>query len=274
LEREFDMEIYEVENAFEGDPPAFEMLAQENGFRFWSASDLAAALGYNDVSKIKKAIDKARSVCALLDISAAENIAPLERDGKKDFRLSRFACYLTVMNLDPRSNQTVAQAQAFFAKLAEIFGAEMQHGSEVDRLLIRGEITEQEKSLSGAAKAGGIEDYAKFQNAGYLGLYNMPLWQLEKYKKFAGKKPMLDHMGRDELAANLFRLTQTEAKIRNENTRGQKSLEDAATTVGRIVRQAIEEISGRLPEDMPLVGPIGPHKERHQGRAERVQKVG
>jgi|TergutMp193P3_1026864.scaffolds.fasta_scaffold38606_1 DNA-damage-inducible protein D len=253
------MEKYEV-NAFEGNPPPFELLAQENGFRFWSASNLASALGYADISLLRKAINKALSICTMLDINVAENILQLTQNGKLDYRLSRFACYLIVMNANIR-NPMVARAQAFFAGLAESFWKAMHQDTEVDRLVVRGELSEREKSLAGVAKRGGVENYARFQDAGYIGLYNMPLWKLKIYKGFTGKEPMLDHMGRDELAANLFRLTQTEAKIRNERIRGQQSLEDAAETVGRIVRKTIEDISGQTPEDLPLVNPIA-HTKR------------
>jgi len=253
------MEKFEV-NAFEGDPPPFELLAQENGFRFWSASDLALALGYADVSFLRKAINKALSVCTMLDIDVSENIHKLTQDGKLDYRLSRFACYLIVMN-DNTRNPMVAHAQAFFAGLAESFWQAMHQDAEVDRLVVRGELSEHEKSLAGVAKSSGVEDYARFQNAGYIGLYNMPLWRLKEYKNFTGKGPLLDHMGRDELAANLFRLTQTEAKIRNERIRGQLSLEEAAAKVGSIVRKTIMEISGQTPEDLPLATPIAHTKK-------------
>jgi DNA-damage-inducible protein D len=246
------MEEMEV-NAFEGDPPPFELLVQENGFPFWTASSLAAALGYEDVSKLRNAINKALAVCMQLGIDVAENFAHLP--GGFDYRLSRFACYLTVMNASTR-NPLVAHAQGYFAALAESFWKAMQQDAEVDRLYTRGELSEREKSLSSVAKSHGVESYGRFHNAGYLGMYNMPLWKLEKHKKFHGKGPLLDHMGRDELASNLFRLTQTEAKIRNGGIHGQRSLEDAAESVGRIVRETMLKISGQRPEDLPLASPI------------------
>lgn len=242
-------------NAFDGDPPAFELLAQQNGFRFWMASDLARALGYESTAPLYKALNKALAVCMMLSIDVAENFTSIAPGKEPEYKLSRFACYLTVMNADVR-NPLVARAQGFFANLANAFWEVMQQHAEVDRLLVRGEISQHEKSLAGVAKGSGIEDYARFQNAGYVGMYNMPIWKLKNFKRFEGTGSLLDRMGRDELAANLFRLTQTEAKIRNESIKGQQPLETAAETVGRIVRNTVLQISGQAPENLPLAPPI------------------
>ena len=200
------------------------------------------------------------AVCMMLNIDVAENFTSVSSGKAPEYKLSRFACYLTVMNGDVR-NPLVAKAQVFFAGLANAFWEAMQQQGEVERLVVRGEISLHEKSLAGVAHKSGIEDYARFHNAGYVGMYNMPIWKLKKFKRLDSDAVLLDRMGRDELAANLFRLTQTEAKIVNDGIRGQQNLETAAETVGRIVRNAVIQISGQAPENLPLSSPISDAKK-------------
>jgi len=259
-------------NAFDGEPPAFELLAQQNGFRFWLASDLAKALGYDDTEPLHKALNKALAVCMMLNIDVTENFTSIAPGKAPEYKLSRFACYLTVMNADTR-NPLVARAQVFFASLANAFWEAMAQHDEVDRLLVRGEISQHEKSLAGVAHKNGVNDYARFQNAGYVGMYNMPIWKLKSYKRFNGDGSLLDRMGRDELAANLFRLTQTEAKIRNDGIKGQQNLETAAETVGRIVRNTVLQISGQAPENMPLSAPINDTKKSIKATQRAFKKL-
>ncbi len=254
------MNIEPITNAFDGQPPAFELLAQQNGFRFWLASDLAKSLGYETTEPIQKALNKALAVCMMLNIDVAENFQSIATGKVPEAKLSRFACYLTVMNAEIR-NPLVSRAQAFFAGLADAYWEVVEQNAEVDRMHARGEISAHEKLLAASAKHGGVEDYARFQNAGYVGMYNMSLWKLKTYKRFEGAGSLLDRMGREELAANLFRLTLTESKIRNESIKGQMHLESAAEKVGRIVRNATFEATGQMPERMPLSGPISDTKK-------------
>ncbi len=237
----------------EENEPNFEALALENGFRFWLGSALATSLGYETSASLKKAINKAMTVCLTLNIPVNENFLQIESNqDKNDFKLSRFACYLTVMNADVR-NPLVARAQAYFAGLAEAF-ADYNKAEAVERVLVRGEISEREGTLSATAKTHGVENYAYFQNAGYRGMYNMNLSNLKNFKGMGAntKGTLLDRMGKDELAANLFRITQTEAKIRNEAIRGQSNLEKTAETVGKDVRDTMIKISGQKPEELKL----------------------
>ena len=266
------MENLPTINAFDGDLPPFELLAQQNGFRFWMASDLARALGYEDTEPLHKALNKALAVCMMLNINVAENFAAVSQGKAPEYRLSRFACYLVAMNADTR-NPKVARAQVFFAGLAEAFWEAIEQNAEVERLLVRGEISHHEKSLASVAKGSGVEDYARFQNAGYVGMYNMPIWKLKNFKRFDGTGTLLDRMGRDELAANLFRLTQTEAKIRNEGIKGQQPLEKAAETVGRIVRNTVLQISGQAPENLPLSPPISDTKKSIKATQRAFEKL-
>jgi len=156
-----------------------------------------------------------------------------------------------MMNADPRKSQ-VAHAQAYFAAIAEAFQRYVEESEDVERVLIRDDVTDREKSLSVTAKCAGVENYPFFQNAGYRGMYNMNLSRLRQRKAIPERRSPLDFMGKAELAANLFRITQTEEKMRAENVRGQGNAERAAETVGRKVRETMIELSGTPPEHLPL----------------------
>lgn len=245
---------------FEKDRTSFEDLGLQNGFRYWFARDLMKMLGYADYAVFKRGpINKAMTVCSTLDIDVLTNFEQTTRliNGIKepDFRLSKFACYLVAMNGDVKKKE-VATAQAYFITVTEAFKRCVHEARQVERIAIRGEVSEREKSLSGVAHNAGLENFAFFQNKGYLGLYNMPINQLKERKGIPDARSPLDFMGKEELAANLFRITQTEAKIRNESIQGQHQLEAAAFTVGRQVRQTMEDISGTRPENLPLMDDI------------------
>ncbi|WP_291206965.1 BRO family protein [Hyphomonas sp.] len=241
---------------FDGDKPSFEAYGRENGFRHWLASDLLKMLEYPSMDAVRKAVNKAIAACANLGVPILENFKEVETEGiGKDYCLSRFACYLTVMNCNPR-NPRVAAAQAYFITMAEAFRQYVQTSEGVERVLIRGEVSDREKSLSAIAYGRGVENYAFFQNAGYRGMYNMNMNDLRAFKNAPQDRSILDFMGKTELAANLFRITQTEEKISKENLKGQKNLERAHESVGREVRQSMKRISGTEPEFMPLVEDI------------------
>ena len=248
---------------FEQENLNFNDLAKDiSGFTYWSARDYMEMLGYESYESFRKAINKAISTCTTLDIDVSENFqqTTIEIAGRpeKDFRLSRFACYLVVMNADPKKLQ-VAQAQAFFAATAEAIRRYVDSAEDVERVLIREEVSTHEKALNSAAKTAGVSDlgFAFFQNAGYRGMYNMNLSQLKQHKGLQqANRSLLDFMGKDELAANLFRITQTELKLKNDQVRGQNNAERVAEDVGKKVRKAMLEISGTKPEDMVLAEDI------------------
>ena len=230
-------------------------MGQENGFRYWWASDLAGLLGYESGStSFRKAIERAAATLTTLNVPVFDNIVQVERDldGRKgsDYKLSRFACYLAAMNGDTKKEQ-VAKAQAYFVTWAEACRLSLQEAAGVERVGIRAEISDHERTLSSTAHTAGVENFAFFQNAGYRGLYNMNLARVRTLKKVPEGRSPLDFMGKTELAANLFRVTQTEEKIRLQKIRGQKSLEGAAEEVGKRVRQTMMEISGTKPETLP-----------------------
>jgi DNA-damage-inducible protein D len=240
---------------FEEDKPSFEALSRENGFRFWMASDLAQALGYQSVDSMSKAIQRAMTATVTLNIAISENFSEIIEDGTRDWRLSRFACYLTAMNADPRK-PGVAKAQAWFATIAESFRQYMIESDSISRVVVRGEITESEKSLSATAGSHGVVNYAFFQNSGYRGLYNMNFADLKAMRGVPAGRSPLDYMGSTELAANLFRITQTEEVIKNDNVQGQTRLQETAFDVGRKVRNTMRDISGAIPEQLPVADDI------------------
>lgn len=231
----------------------FEDFKNENGITFWWASDLMKMLDYPNMKSFQKVLDRATKALVSLNIPHYENIlAEMREKGGdliQDFKLTRFACYICVMNGDPKKEK-VATAQSYFAQQTRKFELYVQNNQDIDRLLIREELTEGNKSLSSTIKQAGVQNYAKFTNAGYLGMYNMPSWKLEK-KRGVKKGKLMDYMGRTELAANLFRVTQTEERIKNKKVKGQSNLEKTHYDVGKEVRNIIRKNVGRNPENLP-----------------------
>jgi DNA-damage-inducible protein D len=238
---------------FDEGRPSFEDFSKKNGSLYWYASDFLSILGYSDYSPALKPIQKAMQVMISLDIDSSEHFKeqyrPIEGKNTKDLKLSRFACYLIAMNADIKKPQ-VAKAQAYFARLAEFFQEYIHDHGDIERVSLRDEVSDHEKSLSKTAKGAGVQQYAFFQNQGYRGLYNMSFNEVRRLKGVPEGRTPLDFMGAEELGANIFRITQTEAKIKREKVSGQKALENTAFEVGRKVRSTIESIGGTMPEDL------------------------
>lgn len=237
----------------ENAPLSFDDFAKQNGITYWLASDLAMMLGYADMKAIGKAINKAIGVCIGIEVSVQDNfIQQPSKNHTNDFKLTRFACYLTVMNGDI-SNSAIAKAQGYFARLADEIETVYQDPSAVDRVYLRHEISDREKTLSQTAQRHGVVDFGLFRNAGYRGMYNMNLLELKNRKGLTNQKDtLLDYMNPVELAGNIFRITQTDAKIKNQNIMGQSNLEQAAESVGRSVRNVMIENTGTAPENIKL----------------------
>jgi len=225
----------------------------EETVEFWTARDLMPVLGYSNWQNFEEVIKKAMKACLnsgqtiknhFTDVS---KIVPLSQKTFRridDWKLDRYACYLIAQNGDPKKQQ-IALAQTYFAvqtRRQEIF----ENSSEAEkRLFIRGEVTTHNKQLFATAKQAGVNNFGRFNNAGYEGLYNMKKDQIQK-KKNIGKDDVLDRAGATELAANLFRITQTDEKIRNENIKGDYKASNTHFEVGRKVRHTIKEIGGTV----------------------------
>jgi DNA-damage-inducible protein D len=245
----------DITQFFNSDNPTFENSFHSNGQVFWYASEFIHMLGYKEYSPTMTPINKAMSVCiSIPSIIMAEHFREEMRflDGKntKDFKLSRFACYLTAMNSDIKK-EPVAKAQAYFAAFAVTIQEYIHSIEDIERVPLRKEISEHERSLSSTAKLAGIENYAFFANKGYMGLYNLNINALRERKNIPSTDSPLDYMGAEELGANIFRITQTNAKIKRENLKGQHNLESAAFQVSKTVREAIIKTGGTLPENLP-----------------------
>ena len=254
----------------------FEQQSHENGFTFWYATDLMRLLGYENMTSFQRAINKAMTTSNTLNIPILDNFVQEQRlvnnKAYMDFKLSRFACYLTVMNADGKK-PAVAMAQAYFATLAGAVHNYLEEANRVERLVTREEISERESSLSGVVHRAGVENYPYFQNAGYRGMYNKNISQLGAMRNIPSNKSPLDFMGKEELAANLFRITQTELKIKQDNIRGQRPLENTAESVGRKVRQTMKEISGVLPEDLPKQEDIKEVKSQLKAKSKQIKAL-
>lgn len=246
----------------------------ENGVEYWSSRDLWKVLEYTEYRHFLPVIEKAKTACKNSGDSITEHfedvleMITIARGAVRSVeavKLTRYACYLTVQNADP-NKVIVAQAQTYFAIQTRI--AEVQQMDEYNqlsteeekRLFLREELARHNSLLAEAAKeAGVIEsiDYAIFQNYGYQGLYGgLGAKEIHARKGLKKSQKILDHMGSTELAANLFRATQTEEKLRRENIKGKFNANKTHFEVGRKVRQTIRELGGTMPEDLPVAESI------------------
>lgn len=242
----------------------------DNNVEFWSARDLYHVLEYKDWRNFENVLNKAKEACSnsghatvnhFVDVTKMVQLGSGAEREIDDVLLSRYACYLIIQNADP-SKQIIAQGQTYFA--IQTRKQEIQEEQDIlgdltenqRRLYLRREMAEHNKQLVETAKNAGVEtqlDYAIFQNYGYQGLYNgMTAQDIHRHKGLKKSEKILDHMGSTELAANLFRATQTEEKIKRENIQGKQNANLAHYQVGKKVRKTIEELGGTMPEDLPV----------------------
>lgn len=262
----------------------FESIKSEdsNGNEYWSSRKLAKVLEYADYRNFTSVISKAKEACQnsgilvenhFVDVTEMVEIGSGAERPIDSVKLSRYACYLIVQNADP-GKAIVAQGQTYFAiqtRIAEVQQMEEYQklsSEEEKRLFLRTEMQKHNSLLASAAKDAGVidnRDYAVFQNWGYKGLYGgMTAKGIHARKGLKKSQKILDHMGSTELAANLFRATQTEEKLRRENIKGKQRANQTHFEVGAKVRQTIKELGGTMPEDLPTVESIKAIEKKKQ----------
>lgn len=238
----------------------------EYGQEYWYARELQQALEYSKWDNFKKVIDKAKEACLGSNNNVSDHFADVGKTIEmpktatkivSDYQLSRYACYLIVQNGDPRK-EIIALGQTYFAvktRQQELIENYDSMTDDQKRLAIRREMAEHNKLLVAAAKDAGVEtslDYATFQNFGYMGLYGgLTAKDIHARKGLKKNEKILDHMGYEELAANLFRATQAEAKLKRDNIQGKAAANQTHFDVGAKVRQTIEDLGGTMPENLP-----------------------
>ena len=256
---------------------------KENGTEYWSARELSEVLGYIQWRNFVKVMDRAKLACEnsggnvedhFAEVSKMVGIGSNTERELLDYELSRYACYLIVQNGDPRK-EVIALGQTYFAiqtrrqEVADYFN---QLDEDNKRLVIRGDIKQWNQMLLEVAHNSGVitnQEYAEFQNAGYMGLYGgLTVEDIHTKKNLKENEKILDFMGSEELAANLFRITQTEAKLKRENIKTKQKANQTHYTVGTTVRKAIKDIGGTMPEDLPK-----PEKSIKQIEKEQLKRL-
>lgn len=253
-----------------------------DGTEFWYARELSKVLQYADWRNFQNTIFKAMEACQnsgnqisdhFGDTTNMINLGKTAKREVKDYALSRYACYLIVMNGDPQK-EIIAIGQTYFAvktRQQELIENYDRLTEDQRRLRIRHEMVEHNKSLAEAAQQAGVvtpKDYAIFQNMGYKGLYGgLGAKDIQARKGLKPSQKILDHMGSTELAANLFRATQTDDKLRREKITGKAEANKTHFIVGQTVRRTIQELGGTMPEDLPT-----PEKSIQQIEQEQKKK--
>ena len=255
---------------------------RNDGSEYWSARELGSVLDYAKWENFHKVIKKAMIACEnagrdILDqFPEVRNLVEggVAPRSKVDYELTRYACYLIVQNGDPRK-EVIALGQTYFA--IQTYRQEVaDHFNQLDedrrRLVVRGDIKQWNQLLAETAHDAGVitnEEFAIFQNAGYMGLYGgLDVEDIHARKELEVGQKILDYMGSTELIANLFRISQTEEKLRKDNVQGADAATSVHYNVGKEVRSAIEKIGGTMPEDLPT-----PEKSIQQIEKEQMARL-
>jgi len=252
----------------------------ENGTEFWYARELMIMLEYSKWGNFIKVIDKAKESCKNSDNNVLDHFADVGKMVKAgvadkeidDLKLTRYACYLIAQNGDSRK-KAIALAQTYFAvqtRKQELTRQEYEQLSEDEkRLYTRKNVKDKNKYLFDTAKLAGVKNYGKFNNYGYRGLYNGETAKdIANRKGISEKEDILDYMSSTELAANLFRITQTDEVLKNKNINNENDACKTHHNVGQAVRQTIKRIGGTMPEDLPT-----PSKSAKQIEKEKSKQL-
>ncbi len=264
-------------------PTIFESIKQINEYQsdYWSARKLAKTLGYSDYRNFESVINKAKEACKNSGQSTKDHfgdVTDMISAGKGalrqilDIHLSRYACYLIMQNADP-SKEIVALGQTYFAIQTRKQEILEQQTEDQKRVYLRDEVSTHNKHLAEAASMAGVKNYGTFTNYGYMGLYDgMSTQEIHERKRLKPSQKILDHMGSEELAANLFRATQTDAKLRREQIKGEAKANQAHFDVGKKVRQTIKDLGGTMPEKLPAAENISKTKTRLKNQQKQFLK--
>lgn len=253
----------------------------EEGYEYWYARELMKALEYTRWSNFVSVIDKAKLACKLSENHIDYHFANVSKTIKMpkgatkkidDYKLSRYACYLIVQNADTRK-KVIAFGQTYFAVQTRKQEITEEYFNSLDenkkRLITRSQTINKNKTLYKTAKNSGVSNYGKFTNYGYKGLYGgETAKQIAKRKGLTDKDEILDYMGSEELADNLFRIVQTEAKLKKDKIDNEKDANITHHKVGIEVRNTIKRLGGTLPEDLPT-----PEKSISQIQLEELNKL-
>lgn len=246
------------------------------GIDYWRARDIQTTLAYSDWRNFENAINRARMACDSAGFNSPDHFVETNKMieiGKggmvkqKDYFLTRYACYLITMNSDT-SKPEIGSAQAYFAVQTRRQEKEDQLTADKRRILLRNRIKDANISLASTAKKVGVQRYPIFQDAGYQGLYGMSLRNIKRYKGI--KDDLLDRAGRTELAANEFRITQTEDKLVRDNVKGEQEAINTHKNVGHAVRHTIKQLGGIMPEDLPVEESIKKIERKHKKKIKDI----
>ncbi len=236
----------------------------ENGIEYWYARELQLVLDYKEWRKFENVIKKAIDACENSGISAFEHFVGADKTIQmpkgatksiKEYKLTRYACYLIAQNGDSRK-EVIALAQTYFViqtRKQEISEKEYSLLTEDEKRFYQRNLTRKGNySLNQAAKNAGVKNFDKFHNSGYKGLYNGETADdIAKRKGLRYREDILDNMGSEELAANLFRITQTESKLKRDNISTEKEANRTHYNIGKNIREVIAKNGGTMPEDLP-----------------------
>ena len=251
----------------------FESIKHINEYHseYWTARELFKVLEYSEYRNFLPVLTKAKEACKnsgqdihnhFVDVHEMVKLGSGGKREVENIHLSRYACYLIIQNSDP-SKEVVALGQTYFAIQTRRQEKTDQRIEDQKRTHLRGEVKKHNTSLAEAADNAGVKKFGKFQNYGYKGLYDgFDAKDIHKIKKLKKSQKILDHMGSEELAANLFRATQADAKLRRENIQGEMNANLTHYRVGQKVRKTIDDLGGTMPEKLPSTDGIGKAKTR------------